>query len=76
MRLNTSETSAADKATHRLAVDVARLLLVDEKQVALAWLAGDVDVLPHLDEAVGAEDRQPAVAPGRQPSGVNQSTRM
>ena len=58
------------------AVDVARLLLVDEEQVAAAGPAGDVDVLADLDEAVGAEDGQPAVAPGGRPSGVNQSTRM
>ncbi len=30
---------------------------------------GDVDVLADLDEAVGAEDRQPAVAPGREAVG-------
>ncbi len=47
-------------------IDVARLLLVDEEQVAAAGAPGDVDVLADLDEAVGAEDRQPAVAPRRQ----------
>ena len=48
------------------AVDVARLLLIDEKQVTFPGPAGDVDVLAHLDEPVSAENRQPAVAPGRQ----------
>ena len=51
------------------AVDVARLLLIDEEQVARARPAADVDVLADLDEAVGAENRQPAVAPGRQAVG-------
>ncbi len=34
--------------------------------MAAAWPSADVDVLADLDEAVGAEDRQPSVAPRRQ----------
>ena len=60
---------AAVRQHHILAIDVARLLLVDEKQMALARPAGDVDVLPHLDEAVRAEHSQPPVAPRRQAVG-------
>ena len=39
---------------------------VGEEQVVAAGPAGDVDVLAELDVAVGAEDDQPPVAPGRQ----------
>src|SRR4051812_42008696 len=51
---------------HVLAVDVARFLLIDDEQVTLAWLACDVDVLADLDEPIGAENRQPSVAPRRE----------
>jgi hypothetical protein len=52
-----------------LAVDVARLLAVDNEEMVAAGTAGDVDVLPQLDVALGAEDRQPPVAPGREAVG-------
>ena len=48
------------------AVDVAGFLLVHQEQVALAGTAGDIDVLADFDEAVGAEDGQPPIAPRRQ----------
>ncbi len=42
-------------------------LLVDQEQMVAAVATRDVDVLAQLDVALGAEDHQPAVAPGRQP---------
>ena len=38
------------------AIDVARALAVDEEQVVAAGPAGDVDVFPELDVALGADD--------------------
>src|SRR5258708_38438460 len=48
---------------HSLAVDVVRSLLVDDEEMVAARPSGDVDILPQLDVAVGAEDGDPAVAP-------------
>ena len=45
---------------------MADALAVDEEQMIAARPAGDVDVFPELDRAFGAENEQPAVAPGRQ----------
>src|SRR4051794_34792368 len=52
-----------------LAVDVACLLLIDDEQMVAAGTAADVDILSQLDVALGAEDRQPSVAPRRQAVG-------
>src|SRR5919106_5372379 len=57
---------------HGGAVGVARLLLIDKKQVIAVRPAADIDVLADLDEAVRAEDREAAVSPspeavGREP---------
>ena len=77
VRLRVVDELVAVRQRHAGAVDVARLLLVDEEQVAPAGPPGDVDVLADLDEAVGAEDRQARRRPRwTRPSGVNQSTRM
>ena len=46
---------------------VARLLLRGKEQMVAAVTAGDVNVLPHLDEARRPEDHQPAVPPGVEP---------
>ncbi len=48
------------------AVDVLRAFAIDEEEVVAAGPAGDVDVLAQLDVALGAEDRQPPVAPHAQ----------
>ena len=70
VRSRTSLTSCAPVAQLHLAgVDVPRFLLIGEEQVTAARASGDVDVLADLDEAVGAEDGQAAVAPGRQTVG-------
>jgi hypothetical protein len=51
---------------HVAAIDVLRLLLIDQEQVVGPGAAAEVDVLPDLDEALGAEDRQAPVAPRRE----------
>jgi hypothetical protein len=59
------------------AIDVARLLLVDDVEVVSTLEARrDVRVLAQLDVSVGAEDEQSSVTQVSRPSGVNQSTRM
>ena len=40
--------------------------LIGQKYMAGTRSTGDVDVLAHLDEAVGAQNRHPAVTPGPQ----------
>ena len=59
------------EVAHRLlaAIDVARALLVRHEQMVRAGAALDVDVFAQLDVAVGAEDRETPVAPGRQAVG-------
>ncbi len=47
---------------------MARFLLIHQEQVVAPWPATDVDVLADLDEAVGAEDREPSVTPGAEPA--------
>src|SRR5215203_86692 len=49
-----------------LAVDVVRPLLVADEEVIAAGPASDVDVLAQLDEAIGADDGEASVAPGRE----------
>src|SRR5262245_12510215 len=52
-----------------LAVDILCARLIDQKQMVGPWPAGEVAVLAYLDVAVGAQNRQPSVAPGRQAVG-------
>ena len=63
------DEAAPERQIDVRAVDVARLLLIDEEQMVAAGPAGDIDVFAQLDVAVGAEDGQTSVAPGRQPVG-------
>src|SRR5215218_3795441 len=49
------------------AVDVLGSLLVDQEEVVAARASLQVDVLAHLQIALGAEHNEPTVAPGRQP---------
>ena len=78
MRLRHRGFRAVDDVRHELgaerqiailAVDVACFLLIDDKQMVAAGTARDVDVLPQFDVALGAENRQPSIAPCRQAVG-------
>ena len=69
----------AVRQRHVAAIDVSRLLLIDEKQVAVPRPAGDVDVLADLDESIGAKNREAPVTPrgqtvGRKPVHANVSS--
>ena len=70
VRLTTSSTSAARRAA---STSWCRCSAFASDRPgtggSLPVAAGDVHVLPHLDVAVGAEDRQAAVAPGGQAVG-------
>src|SRR5690606_37835927 len=48
------------------AIHVAHTFAVHDKEMILSRAAGDIDVFPELDIAFGAEDSEPAVAPGGQ----------
>src|SRR5260370_37424626 len=52
-----------------VAVDVAGLLLVDDKEIVALLADGDIGVLAHLDVAFGAEDEESSVAPRTQAVG-------
>ena len=65
VRWRMSSSSCGPKGSaHVAAIDVARLLPIDQEEVVAAGSTADVDVLAQLDVAVGAEDGQASVAPG------------
>ena len=51
------------------AIDIADLLLIDDEEMIASRASGDVRVFAQLDIAFGAEDEEPAVAPGSEAVG-------
>lgn len=51
------------------AIEVPGLLLVDQEKVVPALFAGNVDVFPHLNVPIGAQNEGSAITPGTQAIG-------
>jgi hypothetical protein len=52
-----------------VAIDVAGLVLVDDKEIVPLFADGDVGVFADLDVSVGAQDEEAAVSPGTEAIG-------
>jgi len=66
---NVSQKLASKRRLDFRAVDVFRGALIHQEHVARARPPGQVDVLAHFDEAIGAEDGHPAIAKHLQSAG-------
>src|SRR6266567_981386 len=58
-----------ERKRHLIAIDIPRFLVIDEKQVVALLLDCNIDVLAHLDVAVGPKDEEPPIAPRSQSVG-------
>ena len=59
----------AERQRHVVAVDVTRLVVVDEEQIVPLVVDGDVGVFADLDVSIGAQNEEPAIAPCSQAVG-------
>ena len=72
---NVVDKLLAEGQRHRVAVDIARLLAVDDEEIVALVLDGDIGVFADLDIAVGARMKSRPSPQVPRPSGVNQSRR-